>query len=280
MVLVRAESLANIAQELYRPEELTVRTFSGLSKPPPQLLSTNPLVRPLNPHLPEGNLAYKDEPILFVSRQFRNNVRQNLNRAIVLDDLDGESFHEPYIGYMGQTLHALADLCSDIQSQVGLDLGCGSGLLSLAAISIGAEHIVGIEKNQREIERFAQAIAINGGRVGDRSRFDLINVDIQTLSIHDIPLANKISFVVANIGPQPDYGDTHLSVLSLLKQLPNIRLCILGGYYEENRERPHYSTAENQLKDLGFSVYPPRIWPPRNWQTPDLLSSVVIIARK
>ena len=65
-------------------------------------------------------------------------------------------------------LKALQEL--PLESQTVLDIGCGSGVLAIAAVKLGARSAVGIDIDPDALENARENAALND--IGDRVRFE------------------------------------------------------------------------------------------------------------
>lgn len=117
------------------------------------------------------------------------------------------------------------------------DLGCGSAVLSIAAIKLGASHVVGIEIDHDSIENANENLARNG--VADRVM--IFEADANVF----LPLVAPVRVVLANI----------ISTV-LLQLLPVIESslapdgeAILSGMLLEEREM-----MRGELDDAGWDV--------------------------
>jgi ribosomal protein L11 methyltransferase len=86
-------------------------------------------------------------------------------------------------------LAAIEQICSDHAPQSMLDMGCGSGLLAIAAAKLGVPHIVAMDHDPVAIEVARENAAINKVKI----RFEL----------GDAPPNRKFDLVVANILANP-----------------------------------------------------------------------------
>ena len=74
-----------------------------------------------------------------------------------------------------------------IANQTVLDIGCGSGVLAIAAIKLGARSAVGIDIDPDALANAMENAALN--KIGDRVRFE--ESDFRTMSAHaDLVMAN------------------------------------------------------------------------------------------
>jgi ribosomal protein L11 methyltransferase len=86
-----------------------------------------------------------------------------------------------------------------------LDVGTGSGILSIAAVKLGARHVVGIDIDQRAIDNARRNIRLNGlrGRIRARNaaisqigeQFDVVvaNIDANTIEEMKHHLAGRVA---------------------------------------------------------------------------------------
>ncbi len=270
-----------MTSEFYGPGGLELHTYPGSNM---QFLKTALHAKPTLLNLPTGNLIFQNRGIVFIAHGFRPHIPKRYNPvdAISTTNLNKDSFQEPFIGYMGLALEALIDNVKLVHGQCGIDLGCGNGPLSLASVRLGAKRMEAVDIGLESLIEFADNIEVNEripGSLHDTGKYNLIHWDIRHLSPSCLKDPNSIRFAIANIGPHEPYGNTHLSVVPFLRNLPNLRLIILGGYFEQDNKKPGFEEVAVQLESNNFS-YSYKIWPPRDYRTPDNLSHIVIVAKK
>jgi len=84
-----------------------------------------------------------------------------------------------------------------------LDLGCGSGILSIAALLLGATEALGVDIEEAAVKTAAENAARNG--VADRARYVLGNLAEGARGTFDIVLMNIVADVIIPFLPQvPD----------------------------------------------------------------------------
>ncbi len=104
----------------------------------------------------------------------------------------------------GTGLHESTQLCLQLLEQympVGsrvLDVGTGSGILSLAAARLGAEWVLGLDVDAEAVEIARENVAVNAARF-DHSLNQ--RIQIQVGSLDTIQIAEKFECIVMNIRP-------------------------------------------------------------------------------
>jgi ribosomal protein L11 methyltransferase len=106
----------------------------------------------------------------------------------------------------GTGLHPTTRGCLELLQQVDpmrspvLDVGCGSGILALAALRLGAEHAVGIDTDPLAID----AARANAERNGLGGRFDLVAGQLTETPDRRYPLAmaNLVAALLATLAPR------------------------------------------------------------------------------
>jgi ribosomal protein L11 methyltransferase len=74
-----------------------------------------------------------------------------------------------------------------LENQTVLDIGCGSGVLAIAAVKLGAQSTVGIDTDPDALENARENAALN--ETGDRVRFE--EGDFREMSLHaNVVMAN------------------------------------------------------------------------------------------
>ena len=111
----------------------------------------------------------------------------------------------------GNGLHPSTRLCLELLKQVAehdaeekypprsvLDIGCGSGILTIAALRLGACCALGIEINQHSVQTARRNLAIN--QLADSAR--ILGSSWQNLAEHfDLVLANLVPSVLLKAAP-------------------------------------------------------------------------------
>ncbi len=95
--------------------------------------------------------------------------------------------HHPTTAMIVERLQDLPDL--DERGTV-LDIGCGSGILSLAAVRLGAERAVGIDQDSEAVTSARENVALN--ELEDR-------IDISVARFPDRPETGPFRLVLANV---------------------------------------------------------------------------------
>lgn len=115
----------------------------------------------------------------------------------------------------GTGAHATTQLCLEILSSLEprslLDVGCGSGLLAIAAVTLGFGPVVAIDSDEAAVEATTRNAEVNG------LSLDIRQIDALTDALPDAEI------VLANID---------LPTLAVLVPPPGCRMLVTSGYYE------------------------------------------------
>jgi ribosomal protein L11 methyltransferase len=140
----------------------------------------------------------------------------------------------------GTGTHPTTALCltwlakNDVKNKVVVDYGCGSGILSLAALALGAKEVYAIDHDEQALQATKNNLALN-------------NFDINTLKIvsPDNTPDIKADIVIANILAKP-LIELKNELLSLIK--PNAHL-VLSGLLISDKEKimQHYQSEVKLL---------------------------------
>lgn len=118
----------------------------------------------------------------------------------------------------GTGAHPTTTLCIELLQALEptslLDVGCGSGVLAIAACRLGYSPVVAIDFDEAAVEATRRNAAANGVEI-DASRFD---VGSGALPETEVALAN-----------------IDLKTIALLKPSERCRLLVTSGYYEPDR---------------------------------------------
>ena len=125
---------------------------------------------------------------------------KKVNRKIVIELDPGMAFgtgHHPTTRMCLEMLETLVKPCHSV-----LDLGCGSGILSIASAKMGSEKVIGIDNDETAIKVARENIKING--IGDSvsiSNGSVPNKNIDKYS-NDIVVANISSKVILDLSKE------------------------------------------------------------------------------
>ncbi len=104
----------------------------------------------------------------------------------------------------GTGTHPTTALClewldgQDVQGKQVIDYGCGSGILGLAALLLGAEHVVGVDTDPQALEASRENARRNDI---DEQRLDLYLPDNEPDTCADIMLANILAQPLIGLAP-------------------------------------------------------------------------------
>lgn len=111
---------------------------------------------------------------------------------------------EPGIAF-GTGHHATTAMClewlatEDIRESRLLDFGCGSGILALAALALGASAVTAVDIDPQALE----ATIANAGRNGVTDRLLVADpTSLHVAPIHDVIVANILSGTLIRLAPQ------------------------------------------------------------------------------
>jgi len=104
-----------------------------------------------------------------------------------------------------------------------LDLGCGTGILTIAALKLGAEHVTAIDPNPFAIETTVANAQLNN----IEKQIDIIQGELKNLK------GERFDLIMANL-----YGDVLLDLVQELPVLikPSGYLMVSGIHYEYHYE--------------------------------------------
>jgi ribosomal protein L11 methyltransferase len=150
----------------------------------------------------------------------------------------------------GTGLHPTTRLCLEQVEQRTrpgmqvLDVGTGSGILALAAATLGAEHVYAIDNSSVAVESATENAALNGQ--SERIKVVLGTLDEETAQRmagqYDLVLANIIAHIIGSIAPQ------------LAQVLAPDGLLVASGIIEARRQ-----DAEAPLLEAGLELVEQRM---------------------
>jgi ribosomal protein L11 methyltransferase len=104
----------------------------------------------------------------------------------------------------GTGTHPTTALClewldgADLTGKTVLDYGCGSGVLAIAALKLGAAHVIGIDNDPQALS----ATRDNAGRNGVRDRLDVRAPEDFADAPADVLVANILAGPLAELAPR------------------------------------------------------------------------------
>lgn len=113
----------------------------------------------------------------------------NVNGRVVLNIDPGAAF--------GTGTHATTSMCLEALEKLVtpdmtvLDIGSGSGILSIAAILLGAKDVVGVDIDPVAVKVAKENAALNN--VSDKAKYILGNLDEEITDTYDIVVANIVA---------------------------------------------------------------------------------------
>lgn len=113
----------------------------------------------------------------------------NVNSRVVLNIDPGAAF--------GTGTHATTSMCLEALEKLVtpdmtvLDIGSGSGILSIAAVLLGAKDVVGVDIDPVAVKVAKENAALNG--VSDKAKYILGNLDEEITDTYDIVVANIVA---------------------------------------------------------------------------------------
>jgi predicted RNA methylase len=100
-------------------------------------------------------------------------------------------------------IHTMASTFNDVEDRVILDLGCGSGVLAIGCVMLGAGAVIGVDIDPDALDICQQNL----------EAFDIDNVDLVNTSVREVDsvIRDKVEVVVMN----PPFGTKHNKGLDL-----------------------------------------------------------------
>jgi len=128
-------------------------------------------------------------------------------------------------------IHTMASTFDDVEDRSILDLGCGSGVLTIGCVMLGAATVLGLDLDPDALDTCQQNL----------EAFDIDNVDLVNGNVTDadLILRQKFDVVVMN----PPFGTKHNKGLDLLFLEKGIKLATRAVYSLHKT-----STREHVLK--------------------------------
>ncbi len=188
-------------------------------------------------HLPEEAMKYAETNIIFV------------------DDMHKSEFADGIVYFAGNTVASMME--TSLKGSVVLDCGSGSGLLSLAAMKLGAKGALAIESDGEKIEQARANFAANG--YSDNPAVKAVTADLfadyEVIfdQLSDIADGGE-AVIVSEIGSWPDYGITNLTSFHYINRVNWMQgwfvgKVISGGYSSQKK-----NFVANELPLLRYAL--------------------------
>jgi len=162
------------------------------------------------------------------------------------------------LGYY--TLNALSSLQQiDLTGKLVIDCGSGSGILSLAALSLGAKKVIGFDIDRKAVMRSGKNIIINGFSIPKDAEYHNIDLRDQVNIVNHIKQFDQKEVVlISNIGHWRDYTINSLTSFMLIPLLESygihVRNVVSGGYGHKWLRSEHaYPALKDQLSRLNIN---------------------------
>ncbi len=160
-----------------------------------------------------------------------NKVEGNVIKIRPFDEDDRSIFFK-YGDWTVMTIRSMIDNAGIIKGRRVIDVGAGSGLLSIVAMKLGASSVELIENNPEDISNAVKHLNLNGVDSGYKTH----SGDLRKVT----GLAGREeTIVVSNIGTwegQGGYEVSNRDSINLIREIPNVVLFIGGGYKETGEE--------------------------------------------
>ncbi len=140
-------------------------------------------------------------------------VSQRIGRIVVIPSWIDEPLRQGEVGItldpgmaFGTGLHPTTRGCLLLLQELDpmppsvLDVGCGSGILSLAALRLGAERAVGLDTDPLAVEATRANAERNG--LGDRVTASEATLPVAPRARHGLVLANLVAAVLIELAPR------------------------------------------------------------------------------
>jgi ribosomal protein L11 methyltransferase len=137
--------------------------------------------------------------------------------------------HHTTTALMSATIAASA-----VEGKVGLDMGCGTGVLAIVALKCGAERMVAVDIDDWACDSCRDSIALSG--VAER-------VDVRCGSI-DVVAGEKFDFILANI----NRNILQMMMADFAQALNHNGWIAMSGFLHEDAELVAQSAQEHGLE--------------------------------
>ena len=152
----------------------------------------------------------------------------------------------------GTGTHATTSLCLELlQDYIDgdtkmLDIGCGSGILSLAGVLLGAGHALGIDIDPQSVKTAIENAEING--ISDKVDFRVGDLATDVRGTYDVICANIVADVIIRLLPDAGRFMTERAVMIISGIIDIRREDILGAVRENG-----FRIAEERCRDNWYA---------------------------
>ncbi len=179
---------------------------------------------------------------------------QNKKRVIFMAPISEESINFPMNQYTGSMIGAMIHYAKDIKDKTFIDLGAGTGVLSLVALALGAKHVVLVESEDFNVEVAKGLLKANGYDEG--TRYSVVKENLKDYKgiadqLKGKGISSENMVMGINIGPWSFYGEALSYAHALVKDIKP-GMILDGGFHVTNES--HFmalSYAEHLYNDLG-----------------------------
>ncbi|MCX5667461.1 MAG: 50S ribosomal protein L11 methyltransferase, partial [Candidatus Omnitrophica bacterium] len=209
--------------------------------------------------LPDEIRKYKDK-----CRQMLGDSRDKFGSEALLAYPFSNVKFLPIDGHMAALIAAMVSYKDNFKGAAVIDMGAGAGMMSLAALALGAKHVYLIDNDKVKTALAGRLLEAHGWKEGPQGSgdFTILEADLTQKETVKEMLAGPVSreagpvIGIANIGPWPTYGNANRAALEIMAELPRLGVIFNSGY---RTRRPEDQTAEfidtvERLKGQGFSV--------------------------
>ncbi|MBR6510553.1 MAG: 50S ribosomal protein L11 methyltransferase [Clostridia bacterium] len=149
----------------------------------------------------------------------------------------------------GTGTHATTSLCLNVldkrvtEDMSVLDIGCGSGILAIASVLLGAKSALGVDIDAQSVKTAKENAEINA--ISDKTDFIVGNLADKVSGKYDIICANIVADVIISLLPDVDkfLADNGIVIISgiidireedIMKAVKDNNFAILESHYKDN----------------------------------------------
>jgi len=201
--------------------------------------------------------------LFFIEEDVYENLSGKLKKAVGANAIRVRSFDrmgkDISFTYNHYTILAIiAMINSDISGKRIIDAGAGDGILSLAALRLGATSVDLVDRLRMELNKANQQLEINGYIAGADFRTHCVDLKDKPALAAAIPKVPQQTAIVSNIGNLGGLnGVTNADSMELIRIIPNTVLFIAGGNFEtQDQQEEVVERDERLISQYGFEAIP------------------------
>ena len=212
-----------------------------------------------------NGIAIKQFTFIQMDENFTDEIKIDEKIIKIKQEMNGLFDQDKNIVFTGPFLYKVFTLAmldtifnnsDSFKGAVVVDLGAGDGVLSVAALGLGAKQVILVEKNKAELEKAKILLEARGWRKD--TDFFIMPMDFAQVECIEKIKNFKPTVALINIGPWAEYGSSNQTAVFRANALPEVSLILNGGYHflltSDDRQGLEFSYMRDYLRAAGFTI--------------------------